>query len=269
MSSASTIRSAARSRSRRSPVTSPMIRTPSPGPGKGWRQTISSGSPSSSPTLRTSSLNNQRSGSTRSNSMSSGRPPTLWWDLMVDALPWPDSMTSGYSVPCTRYLASPACSRAACSKTRMNSRPMILRFSSGSVTPARCSRNWSAALTVTRLTSKCSPKASWTCSASPWRSRPWSTKTQVSLSPMARWTSAAATAESTPPDSPHSTSASPTWARIASTDSSITLKAVHDGWAPAACRKDLMTSWPCGVWLTSGWYWTLKIPFSGASMAAT
>ena len=44
-----------------------------------------------------------------------------------------------------------------------------------------------------------------TCSASPARSRPWSTKTQVSWSPTARCTSAAATAESTPPDSPQIT----------------------------------------------------------------
>ena len=41
-----------------------MIRTASPGPGNGWRQTISSGRPSSSPTRRTSSLKRFRSGST-------------------------------------------------------------------------------------------------------------------------------------------------------------------------------------------------------------
>ncbi len=56
---------------------------PQPGPGKGWRQTISRGSPSSSPTLRTSSLNKVLTGSTRSICISSGKPPTLWWDLMV------------------------------------------------------------------------------------------------------------------------------------------------------------------------------------------
>ena len=44
-------------------VTSPMIRTPSPGPGNGWRHTISSGRPSSRPSRRTSSLNRSRSGS--------------------------------------------------------------------------------------------------------------------------------------------------------------------------------------------------------------
>ena len=63
--------------------------------GNGWRQTISSGRPSSSPITRTSSLNRLRSGSTSSNCMSSGRPPTLWWDLILAASLVPDSMMSG------------------------------------------------------------------------------------------------------------------------------------------------------------------------------
>ena len=47
------------------------------------------------PTWRTSSLNSVRSGSTSSNSRSSGRPPTLWCDLIVAApLEPPDSITS-------------------------------------------------------------------------------------------------------------------------------------------------------------------------------
>ena len=85
-----------------------MIRTPRPGPGNGWRHTISSGRPSSCPSARTSSLNSSRSGSTSSRRMSSGRPPTLWWLLMTAAVPSvpPHSMRSGYSVPCTRNSAS-------------------------------------------------------------------------------------------------------------------------------------------------------------------
>src|SRR3954452_14438346 len=55
--------------SRRSLLTSPpTMRIPSRGPGKGWRQTIRSGRPSSAPTARTSSLNSIRSGSTSSKS---------------------------------------------------------------------------------------------------------------------------------------------------------------------------------------------------------
>jgi hypothetical protein len=54
-----------------------------PGPGNGWRPTKLSGSPSSRPSARTSSLNNSRSGSTSFMFMRSGRPPTLWCDLIV------------------------------------------------------------------------------------------------------------------------------------------------------------------------------------------
>src|SRR5439155_20213856 len=50
------VASTRRSRSSRSSVTSPSTRIASPGPGNGCRPTISSGSPSSRPTCRTSSL---------------------------------------------------------------------------------------------------------------------------------------------------------------------------------------------------------------------
>ena len=79
---------------------------------------------------------------------------------------------------------------------------MILRFSSGSVTPASASRNRFWASTTCRSTPVAATKSRSTCSASPLRSRPWSTKTQVSRSPIARCTRAAATAESTPPERP-------------------------------------------------------------------
>src|SRR5438105_771742 len=81
-----------------------MIRIARPGPGKGCRQTIRSGIPSSSPTRRTSSLKRRRSGSTSSILMSAGKPPTLWCDLIFAATPSvpPDSITSEYSVPWPR-----------------------------------------------------------------------------------------------------------------------------------------------------------------------
>ena len=117
--------------------------------------------------------------------------------------------------------AAAATSAVAASNTRMNSRPMILRLVSGSVTPASASRNRSAASTVCRRAPVAATKSRSTCSRSPARSSPWSTNTQVSRSPMARWTRAAATAESTPPDSPQIARPSPTWARTASTVSSM------------------------------------------------
>ena len=138
-------------------VTSPMIRTASPGPGKGWRHTISSGRPSSSPTARTSSLNRSRSGSTNSRRMSAGRPPTLWWLLMRAASRVPDSITSGYSVPCTRKRAS-EWSAATSSNTRMKVSPMVRRLASGSVTPARAFRNRSAASHVHQVHPEVGPE---------------------------------------------------------------------------------------------------------------
>ena len=56
---------------------------PGPGPGNGWRNTISRGRPSARPSSRTSSLNSSRSGSSSFRCSVSGRPPTLWCDLIV------------------------------------------------------------------------------------------------------------------------------------------------------------------------------------------
>ena len=114
------------------------------------------------------------------------------------------------------------------------------------------------------------PERLSTCSASPARSRPWSTKTQVSWSPIALCTSAAATEESTPPDRAHSTGRSPTVARTSATTCSMTPTRVHVGRAPqTSMRNRLRISWPRGVCRTSGWNWTPNIPRDGSSMAAT
>ena len=96
-----------------------------------------------------------------------------------------------------------------------------------------------------------------TCSASPERSSPWSTNTQVSWSPTAFCTSAAATEESTPPDSPQMTRASPTWARTEATRSSTTFAAVHSPESPAPrSRKFSSTCWPNVECSTSGCHCT-------------
>ena len=133
------------------------------------------------------------------------------------------------------------------SNTRMNSRPIVLRLVSGSVTPASAVRKRSRASTVCSLAPVAATKSFSTCSRSPARSSPWSTNTQVSRSPIARWTSAAATAESTPPDSPQIARPSPTCSRIAATVSSMIEAIVQPGAMPAtSCRKRRSTSWPCG-----------------------
>ena len=113
-------------------------------------------------------------------------------------------------------------------------------------------------------------KVSSTCSASPARISPVSTKTQVSWSPTALCTSAAATAESTPPLSAHSTRSEPTWARTAATCCSMIETCVHAGRHPhTSMRKWSKTSLPRSVCTTSGWNCTPKSRRSGSSMAAT
>ncbi len=115
----------------------------------------------------------------------------------------------------------------------------------------------SCARTCTSGTPKWLPKAASTCSPSLRRSRPWSTNTQVSRSPIARWTISAATALSTPPERPQMARASPTWARMRSTCSSMTCVAVQVGaQSQASKRNHLRRSVPKGVWTTSGWNWT-------------
>ncbi len=191
--------------------------------------------------------------------MISGSPPTLWWLFMRAASRVPLSMTSEYSVPCTRNVASSAILPASSSKVRMNSSPMILRFASGSATPSSLLTKRSLASTWIRGTSEFFPKASTTCSASFCLRNPWSTNTQVRLSPMARWTSIAAVEESTPPERPQMAFASPTCSLIFSTASVMMFTGVQSGVQPQASkRKFLRISVPYSVCRTSGWNCTPK-----------
>ncbi len=115
----------------------------SPGPGKGCRSATDK--PSSRPTFRTSSLYRSRSGSTRQSFMISGRPPTLWCDLITARSSSPDSIQSGAMVPWTRQVMSSF--SAVSSNIWMNLLPMIFRFFSGSVMPWRDVVNSFVALT--------------------------------------------------------------------------------------------------------------------------
>ena len=136
----------------------------------------------------------------------------------------------------------------------MNSRPMILRFSSGSVTPASASRKRSWASTTCRSTPVAATKSRSTCSASPWRSSPWSTKTQVSRSPIGaldegrgdRGVDAAGEAAD-------GAARRRSGARIRSSCSSTMLTIVQVGRQPAmSCRKCSSTVWPCSVCMHLG-----------------
>ena len=191
--------------------------------------------------------------------MRSGRPPTLWWLLIVAAGPRneTDSITSGYSVPCARKRTSGRVA-ASSSNTSMKAWPMMRRFRSGSSTPASRRRKRSAASTG-RSRRPRPEKTRTTSSASPARNSPLSTKMQVSRSPTARWTSIAATAESTPPLSPHTTRPPPTCARIRATSVSTNPRMVQSGAQPhTRNRKFRSTSRPRSVCATSGWNCTPK-----------
>ena len=83
--------------------------------------------------------------------MSSGSPPTLWWDLIFAATPSPPSRRTrsrpSRASPGRGSGTSPSrC--ASSSKTRMNSSPIRSRFSSGSVTPASRARKRSLRVDV-------------------------------------------------------------------------------------------------------------------------
>ncbi len=229
------------------------MRTASPGPGNGCRARNSRGRPSSAPSRRTSSLKSSRTGSMSSNPSRSGNPPTLWCVLITAEGPLidTDSITSGYSVPCARYRAS-GMLRASCSKTSMNVRPMILRFCSGSVTPARRDRKRSEASTAWTWIPR-RPNASTTCSRSCARIRPWSTRIGYTRSPSASRSRIAVTDESTPPDRAQITEPEGAWRRIASTLSWRNPAIVQSGRTlQIRKRKFWRTSVPWAVCRTSG-----------------
>src|SRR5450756_2952692 len=116
---------------------------------------------------------------------------------MVLATEFPDSMTSGYSVPWTRN-GMPCMARACSAKQSMNAAPMTLRFFSGSVTFLSDAKNRAEASMRTRGISKRRWNSDSTRSPSPVLSSPVSTNTHVRRLPMARCTSVAATELSTP-----------------------------------------------------------------------
>ena len=87
-------------------------------------------------------------------------------------------MISVYKVPCAKN-SIPSSLAASSSKTRMNSLPIILRFFSGSDTPANLFKKRSLASTLIIFKPNLPPKLSITCSASPLRNKPWSTKILV------------------------------------------------------------------------------------------
>ena len=139
--------------------------------------------------------------------MSAGRPPTLWWVLILSAPCVSLRRRALDHVRVERALRQeverPRARPRRASKTRTKVSPidlaLLLRVGhAGQLAPgsARWRRRRPACMPKLR------PKTSRTVSGSPSRSRPLLTKTGVSWSPIARWISAAATEESTPPERP-------------------------------------------------------------------
>mmetsp|Transcript_18086 Transcript_18086/g.45352 ORF Transcript_18086/g.45352 Transcript_18086/m.45352 type:complete len:238 (+) Transcript_18086:407-1120(+) len=203
------IASASLNTSALSRVTSPpTMRIARPGPGNGCRMMLSSCSPSSRPRERTSSLNRSRSGSISPLNFSlSGSPPTLWWLLitLLGPLKLVLSITSGYKVPCSRYVRSMGkpLSFIARSNASMKSLPITFLFLSGSVIPASASKNSALASTLRSCRPGiCSVSRFFTSEASSFLSSPVSMRKGQNRSPRARCISPAATLESTPPEIP-------------------------------------------------------------------
>ena len=177
-----------------------MIRIARPGPGNGWRQTIRSGRPSSSPTRRTSSLNSsaQRLDELHPHVLRQPADVVVRLDqLGVVGAAGLDHVgverplhEEAHVAEAPRLLLEDADELLADDHALLlgiGRRPRAARGTAPAPARARAARG-SARRTSRRP-----------ASASSWRSSPWSTKTHVSWSPTALWTSSAATAESTPP----------------------------------------------------------------------
>ena len=185
-----------------------------------WR-----GSPSSTPSARTSSLNSSRSGSTSLRFIRSGKPPTLWWLLIVAEGPWRHRLDDVRIERALRQEPGAAEIRiffASSSKTSMNSPPMILRFCSGSVTPASLVEEARAGVDDAQidLEGAAEDRRDLRALAGAKQAVVDEDARQPSRRSPCR-TSAAATAESTPPDRPQITRrVGPTCSAMSATASS-------------------------------------------------
>ena len=190
--------------------------------------------------------------------MSSGRPPTLWWDFITFALPEAapaDSITSGYIVPWAKNLISLSLI-ASWSKISINVLPIIFLFCSGSLSFESFFKKYCWAFALITFTPRFSLKVSMTSSPSLSLNNPLSTNTHVSLLPMAFWRSRATTDESTPPESANRTFCLPTCNFIFCIKSSMIFAVVHSSSQLQISVINLFRIVnPCLVWVTSGWNW--------------
>ena len=185
---------------------------------------MSRGRPSARPSSRTSSLNSSRSGSSSFRCSVSGKPADVV--VRLDRV-----RLLGLGAAPTRSRRDRSCPARATSRfgelrrlglehlDELAADDLALLLGIGDA-GERAEEGRAGVDEIDLDAPRCRANISITCAASSRRSRPLSTKTQVSWSPMARWISAAATDESTPPERPRITSSPPTCARIFATASS-------------------------------------------------
>ena len=170
-------------------------------------------------------------------------------------------------MPCARYLNGPFLF-AYLSNVSAKTRPIILRFSSGSETPFKESRNCLDASTNSMGTSRSSLRNLETSSASPSLRRPVSMKTHRSRSCRALLRSTEATDESTPPETAQRIR--PSGVRLSSLMvSSRKPSMLHffSAWQTPLTKLERISA-PCSVCTTSGWNWTPNWEPSAERIAA-
>ena len=218
------------------------MRTPRPGPGKGWRKTISRGRPSATPSSADLVLEELAQRLEQLQVQRLGQPAHVVVRLDGDRLL---GLGAGRSRSrrdrsCPARATSPFGQLLRLALEHLDEQPaddlaLLLGVARRPSSPRRTRRR---AFTRSTFTPRCFAKVSITWSPSSRRSSPVSTKTQVSWSPMALWMSAAATAESTPPDRPRITSSLPTCSRMCSIACGDELRHVPVGPAPQiSCTK--------------------------------
>ena len=184
------IASAARRTSQRARVTSPSSAPPAPAPGTAAATARGAAGRARAPSARTSSLNSSRSGSISLSCIRSGRPPTLWWRLdrrrrplerdRFDHVRVERALHQELGVPpiFLRLLLEHRDELAADDLALLLGVGDARELASGSARARRPRAGRPGSVPEQRLAP--APR-------SPARSRPLSTKMQVSRSPIARW----------------------------------------------------------------------------------
>ena len=220
--------------------------------------------------VRTSSLNRSRSGSTSSRSMSSGSPPTLWWLLILAAVPRAALDHVGVQRPLDEEPRAPVLARDL-----LEHADELLADRLALVLGVGDARRAARGTGPPPSRARAAPGSAGRTSPRPARARPRAAARcrRTRRSAVAdrlvheqrrhRRVHAARRARRAPRPSP-------TWARIAR-DRALDRRWPGSSRAAGRTRRTGTASSrpvPCGVCATSGWNWTANRPRSGSSIAA-